>query len=83
MRSLAKALQLIYWLGALYLFGVVCLLYIHAHILFLLRGATVELAPYISEKEEGKGCLLVWSLFRPEWILCAPEGGCIFVRASM
>jgi hypothetical protein len=37
------------------MFGVACPLYIHAHILFLLHGAAVEMAPYRSEKEEGKG----------------------------
>jgi hypothetical protein len=47
------------WLDSLGLSGVVCPLYIHARILFLLHGAIVEVAPYRSGNEEGKGCLLV------------------------
>ena len=51
------------WLDALGLSGVVCMsLYIHARILFLLHGATVEGLIY-QKKKRGKGVSLYGSSF--------------------
>jgi len=51
--------------------GVVCPLYIHAHILFLLHGATVDVVPYRLKKKRGRGVSLYGKPFER-------NGSCVF-----